>query len=259
MRNFLETIAVAFGVFSAIPVPQPLWKEENMRYALCAFPLVGLVCAFLWWGWAVLSATLMVPVLLRGAVFCLLPVWVTGGIHLDGYADTCDALASYGDAQKRQEILRDPHCGAFALIRLCAYFVLFFALCTSFLPEKQGLWAMGGAFVLSRSLSALAVTRFPMAKDTGLAHTFAQTARKERAGKVLMLYLLLTTAGMIYNGGLAGAFAAAAGFCVFGYYRWMAEKQFGGISGDLAGWFLQKAELWMLAAVVLYQIGEAAV
>ncbi|WP_243427452.1 adenosylcobinamide-GDP ribazoletransferase, partial [Gemmiger formicilis] len=38
------------------------------------------------------------------------------------YADTCDALASYADAAKKQEILKDPHCGAFALIRVCTYF-----------------------------------------------------------------------------------------------------------------------------------------
>ena len=50
---------------------------------------------------------------------------------------------------------------------------------------------------------------------------------------------------------------AAAAWCVFAYYRRMAEKQFGGLSGDLAGWFLQTAELWMLGALCLVQYGEA--
>ena len=40
----LQTVAVAFAMFSALPVPQPTWNEKNMRYALCAFPLVGAVC-----------------------------------------------------------------------------------------------------------------------------------------------------------------------------------------------------------------------
>ena len=44
----------------------------------------------------------------KAAGFCLIPVWVTGGIHLDGYADTCDALSSYGDREKKLEILKDP-------------------------------------------------------------------------------------------------------------------------------------------------------
>ena len=46
-----------------------------------------------------------------------------------------------------------------------------------------------------------------------------------------------------------GAAMALAAVLVFLRYRAVAQKQFGGISGDLAGWFLQKAELWMLAAL----------
>ncbi len=98
--TLLETAAVAFAMFSAVPVPQPVWNEKNMRYALCAFPLVGVVCGLAWWGWAALAARLSFPLLLRAAGLCLAPVLVTGGIHLDGYADTCDALASCAAPEK---------------------------------------------------------------------------------------------------------------------------------------------------------------
>ena len=110
----LQTIAVAFAMFSAVPVPQFAWNEKNMRYALCAFPLVGLLCGALW----CMCGVLLLPAPARAAGFCLVPVWVTGGIHLDGYADTCDALASYGDREKKLEILKDPHCGALSLIHI---------------------------------------------------------------------------------------------------------------------------------------------
>ena len=46
----LQTIAVAFAMFSAIPMPQFLWNEKNMRYALCAFPLIGAVIGAICWG-----------------------------------------------------------------------------------------------------------------------------------------------------------------------------------------------------------------
>lgn len=128
----LQTIAVAFAMFSAVPVPQFAWNEKNMRYALCAFPLVGLLCGALW----CVCGVLPLPAPARAAGFCLVPVWVTGGIHLDGYADTCDALASYGDREKKLEILKDPHCGAFAVIRLCSYFAAYLCLaaCVQFTP-----------------------------------------------------------------------------------------------------------------------------
>ena len=168
--TILQTVAVAFAMFSAIPMPQFEWSQKNMRYALCAFPLIGAVCGGLW----CLVGVLPVPELVRAAGFCLVPVLVTGGIHLDGFADTCDALSSYGDAEKKLEILKDPHCGAFAVIRLCTYFILYFALCASvkFTVRFGVIWIL--ALTLERAFSGLAVASFPMAKNTGLAHTFAE-------------------------------------------------------------------------------------
>ena len=163
----LETIEVAFAMFSALPVPQPVWNEKNMRYAMCAFPLVGFACAGFWWVWSAACWYFSVPYLLQGAGLCLIPVLVTGGIHLDGYADTCDALASNAGPAKKQEILKDPRCGAFAVIRLCTYFVAYLALCEALEPSPQALWCMGWAFVLERALSGLSICRFLAAHLSG--------------------------------------------------------------------------------------------
>ena len=247
-----QTIAVAFGMFSALPVPRFEWDSRNMRYALCAFPLVGLACGGLWCLCGAACGALGLPGPVQDAAFCLVPVAVTGGIHLDGYADTADALASYGSREKKLEILKDPHCGAFAVIRLCCYFVVYFALasCIVFTLRTGLLWTL--ALMLERSLSGLAVAAFPLAKDTGLAHTFATAADRQRVRRALtVLSVLLCGALAALGGGVLAAVALAA----FGRYYAVAQKQFGGITGDLAGWFLQKAELWMLAALAASQWG----
>ena len=235
----LQTIAVAFAMFSAVPVPQFDWNAKNMRYALCAFPLVGVVCGALW----CLCGVLPLPAVARAAGFCLVPVWVTGGIHLVGYGDTCDALSSYGDTAKKLEILKDPHCGAFAVIRLCSYFAAYFALCccVQFTPRLGVLWML--ALVGERALSGLAVATFPLAKNTGLAHTFATAADRTRVRRVLAVAVAAL-------GGWALVLVACA---VFLRYHHLAVQQFGGTTGDLAGWFLQKCEIWMLAAVAACQ------
>ena len=227
----LQTIAVAFAMFSALPVPQFEWNEKNMRYAMCAFPLIGLVCGGLW----CLCGVLPLPGLARAAAFCLVPVAITGGIHLDGYADTSDALSSYGDREKKLEILKD-----------------YFGLCGSvrFTPRAGLCWTL--ALVLERALSGFAVAAFPLAKDTGLAHTFAtaadkQTVRRFLCGLSALLILALTALG---GGGLA-----AAALLALWRYDSVAKKQFGAITGELAGWFLQRAELWMLAALAVSQWG----
>ena len=252
MMTFFQTIAVAFAMFSAVPVLQFDWNERNMRYALCAFPLVGVVCGFCW----LILAFLPLPAFLRGTLFCLVPAAVTGGIHLDGYADTCDALASRGDAAQKQEILKDPHCGAFAVIRLCTYFILYLALCVTLAPSLRAVICAGLGFVLSRTLSGWAIAALPLAKSSGLAHTFATAAARRTVRMVLAILAMALAVAQIAVGGLAGlAMTAAAGLALWRYAR-VAKKQFGGISGDLAGWFLQKCELWQLAALVLCQLWE---
>lgn len=251
--TLLETVAVAFSMFSAIPMPQFLWNEKNMRYALCAFPLIGGVIGGVCWGAWSICGLLGLPTLLRGAILTLIPVLITGGIHLDGYSDTCDALASHASQEKKQEILKDPHVGSFAVIRLCGYFVMNLTLWTAL---KTFPWAaVLLSFCMSRTLSGLAVASFPLAKHTGLAHTFAQAADKKRVRTVLIILDVLLCAGMCLCG-YEGILMAAAAHAVFANYYRMSQKQFGGLSGDLAGWFLQTAELWMLLVLVILQYVE---
>ena len=245
-------MVIAFSMYSKIPVPQAEWNERNMRYAFCFFPLVGALIGGIGYGLYYLFDFLAFPPLLVAACVTVLPVLVTGGIHLDGYADTCDALSSYGDRTKKLEILKDPHCGAFAVIRLCSYFLATFALCTCvrFTPRAGALWAL--ALVLERALSGYAVAAFPMAKNTGLAHTFATAADKTVVRRVLAALAAVLCVGMAALGGWALVLAALA---VLWRYHTVSRKQFGGITGDLAGWFLQTAELWMLAALCACQWG----
>ena len=188
----LESVMIAFSMFSAIPMPQREWNERNMRYSLCAFPLVGAVIGVCGWGWWRLCLRFALPQLLRGAGLCLLPVMITGGIHLDGYADTWDALACHGSREKRQEILKDPHLGAFAGIRLCMYFTATLALWT--VAEELPLTVLMGIFALSRTLSGLALVTFPLREGSGLARLFAEAAERKSVRMALLALgaLLLT-------------------------------------------------------------------
>lgn len=248
----LETVAVAFSLFSALPVPQFAWNARNMRYSLCAFPLVGAVIGLCVWSWGQLCQWLALPELLRGAGLCLLPVLITGGIHLDGYCDTCDALASHSDIETRQKILKDPHLGAFAAIRLCVYFVADFALWTA-LPALR-LPVLLGLFCLSRALSGLALTVFPVREGGGLARSFAEAADRRRVRAALLALSAALSLMLVLLNAWEAVLAAGLVFCC---YRRLCVRDFGGLSGDLAGWFLQTAELWMTAALVLRHYGEA--
>ena len=152
--RFLNALAIAISMYSKIPVPTVDWNDKNMKYAMCFFPVVGVVTGLLQFGagYALLTYT-SCGKLLFAAVMTLIPVLVTGGIHLDGYADTIDALSSWADREKKLEILKDPHTGAFAVIGLCAYFTAALALWSEADADMLPLAAC--MYLLSRALSGI--------------------------------------------------------------------------------------------------------
>ena len=255
--RLLYSLAIAISMYSRIPVPTVDWNEKNMKYAMCFFPVVGGITGLLkaGAGYLILEYTSFGKLFFE-AVMTLIPVLVTGGIHLDGYADTIDALSSYGDREKKLQILKDPHTGAFAVIGLCVYFVAVLALWS-----EAELWMLPMAaciYPFSRSLSGISVVSFQAAKNSGLLRTFQDGAQKMRVRIVLIICALACAGAVLYLGwsGKSGSAAApvlviAAALLVFVYYYRMSRKQFGGTTGDLAGYFLQVCELAMLAAIVL--------
>ena len=93
-----------------------------------------------------------------------------------------------------------------------------------------------------------------MAKNTGLATTFSDMAVKGRVRLVMAGYILLCAAGMLSVSLVYGVAALAAAALVFVWYRRMAYQKFGGITGDLAGFFLQNCELAMAVCVITVKI-----
>ncbi len=247
MKRVWNSFKIAFSMYSKIPMPRADWEKENMRYMMCFFPFVGIVIGALMVGWSLLSQKLLVGDSLRSAIYVLIPVLVSGGIHLDGLLDTADALSSWQPREKKLEILKDSNAGAFAVIVACCYF----AACFGFWSELSAhqVLVLSGGYVLSRALSGLSVATFPCARKTGTVATFSDAAQKRTV--VVSLLLLLLLSGLFLcrmDVRLGVAALAGAGLSFLWYYR-MSMKQFGGITGDLAGCFLQTCELVMAICV----------
>ena len=225
IKTMFESLDVAFSMYSAIPMPQVMWNEQNMKYMLGFFPLIGLVQAALLIGWVYLAQALSVGTVLFAAVAALIPLFVTGGIHLDGFCDTVDALASHQTREKKLEILKDPHTGAFAVMGCMAYLLLTFALWT----QPQGEFCLLAAkemavgYVFSRAMSAAAVVTFPCAKNSGLAHSFSSAAQKDRVRIISILFALVCAVCFVLIHPVLGAAILAGCLMVFWYSHHMAR------------------------------------
>ena len=250
--KFLYGIIIAFSMYSKIPMPKIEWSKERMEYVMCFFPLVGVVLAVLTWASGSLWFSLRPGDLLRAVVGACLPILVTGGIHLDGFLDVVDARASWQTPERRREILKDPHTGAFAIIWACVYFCAYVGCITELKLEYY--LPFGGVFVAVRALSGLSVVLFPKASETGLAATFSKGAKKTAVTVSMLVYLALTAAFWLYVCP-AGSWVCIPVLAVlFLYYYRVSVREFGGITGDLAGYFLQLGEIGCLAALTVLSI-----
>ena len=239
-------------MFSILPAPRVEWKSENLRYMLCALPLVGAVIGAALWVWYWLAGLLGFGQTLFAAGLTLIPLGLSGGIHMDGYCDTVDALSSHASPERKREILKDPRAGAFAVIGVAAYLLLYFALGTEIPRTAGAILTLGAIHVTSRTLGAFASAAFAPAGKTGLQKTFHDAAPKTVV-LVLTGWFLLCAAFLIWLSPLRGAAIILAAAVSLLYLRRTAGRQFGGMSGDLAGYLITISELLMLLTFILFE------
>lgn len=248
MKTLFRSFVLATSMYSKLPTPRTEWSDRSMAYVFCFFPWIGLVVGGLELLWFFISDYLHLGQLLFAAVALLLPIFVTGGIHLDGFCDTCDAIGSHQSRERKLEILKDSHTGAFALIGLGCWLVLGVGLWSDVTPTA----ALALIPVLSRTLSGLCAVTMKNARGTGLLASFSQASDLRLNRGVLLLWLVAVGGGLLALHGwpilLGGAISVV-------YYICFSRREFGGITGDLAGWFVQICELVCLAAMVLAQKG----
>lgn len=249
MKDILQGFVIAFSMYSKIPMPKMEWNSKNMKYCLCYFPLIGLVIGLVMNLWYRLALYAEFGLVFRTAVLILIPVVITGGIHLDGLLDTADALSSYKTQEEKLEILKDSHAGAFAIIVGICYFVLYFGVFSEVTADKMLVIGLG--FVLSRAFSGLGLVTLKKARNTGLLRTFADAAANKKVMLVMAVYIAVTAVVMVLLNPLYGSVSFGLALLTFWWYRSMAYEKFGGITGDLAGCFTQVCELVVALGVIL--------
>ena len=248
MKSVWNSFLIAVSMYSRIPVPQADWNEKNMRYSLCFFPLIGAVIAAVCFGLYYLSEYLRLPVYLIGAVMTVVPIAITGGLHMDGFCDTTDALSSHQPRERKLEILKDSHTGAFAVIWCAVYFVLYFGCAASCTLQTYTVFL--SAFVFARGLSAFSIANFPTAKE-GLVSMFKNAGARALVTIISLLWLIGAVLYSVLLFPWLGCIVCVSGLLAYLCCVAVMYRQFGGISGDLAGWMVQIVEVVMLLAAAV--------
>ena len=245
MKKFYHSFLIAFSMYSKIPMPQCEWNEENMAYAMCFFPWIGVAIGGVTWLWGTFGMYLGLSSAFYIVILTFIPWFLTGGIHLDGLLDTADAMSSWQERERRLEILKDSHAGAFAIITACVYFILWLGAWDQLLGNYNGICIMSLGFMMSRCLSGIGVITFPKARTDGTVAEFSRNASEIAVRNVLITMFVILAALMIWVDPVLGVLAAVSALLVFWWYHYMALKYFGGTTGDLSGFFLCICEVVM--------------
>lgn len=252
MKSLWNSFKIAFAMFSKIPMPQAEWTKENMKYMFCFLPFVGTVIGALslaaaYAGWQFGFSESFVTVTL-----VVIPVIVTGGIHVDGLLDTSDAMSSWQEKSRRLEILKDSNAGAFAVITACVYFLCWYGAYGQINGNFRAICILSIGFMVSRCLAGIGVVTLPKAKEDGTVAEFSRKSEDKVVRNVLFFYLAVLFVLALYVDPVPGVAACVTALLIFVYWKHTAMKYFGGITGDLSGCFICLCEVGialMLAVV----------
>ena len=244
MSKLLTALAMTQSMFCAIPLPLRKWEEGASSHMMVWLTVIGLEIGLGWFGLFSLLESGSVPGLIGAAILSVFPFLMTGMIHLDGYLDVVDAVCSWRDAQRRREILKDPHVGSFAVVWCGILMLLQFA---AFGSMEHGSPVLILIPVVSRSLASVAV----MTKPPMPSSQYSGEIRYPKSHRILLwgIVILSTgicitlwkTAGLALLGVIAGHFwALRRGF-----------RSLEGMNGDIAGFCITVSELCGVVTLAL--------
>lgn len=252
--NILKSIIISLSLYSKIPMPTFEWDEDSTRHAISFLPLTGLIIGGIsvLFAWGAMRWAL--PVFFVTLILTAIPLIITGGFHADGFMDVQDALHSYQPKEKKLEIMKDPHIGAFAVISAGTVLLIwtgFLYLLVRKCLEGQDLRLMliyGLAFVLIRALCGITSISFPKAKKDGMLNM--ETGRSNRGDLIfLVLETLFSLGAMVAVNPVAGSIEVVAALLFTLWYRSLCKKNFGGVTGDTAGFFVVMGETFLVVVL----------
>ncbi|HBX54927.1 adenosylcobinamide-GDP ribazoletransferase [Pseudomonas sp. UBA2684] len=233
--QFLTRLPISLA---GLPTPVQIGRSQLW------YPLVGLLLGLLLVAvQALLDAT---PVLLQAALLLALWVGLSGGLHLDGLADSADAwVGGFGDREHTLAIMQDPRSGPIAVVVLVLLLLLKFAALVALLDAGHGLWLLLAPW-LARGLLPLLFLTTPYVRAGGLGQALA-----EHVPRRPLPWVLASHAAAVLLFGWPGVLALLVAAGLFVYLRRMMLNRLGGSTGDTAGALLELVECAVLVALAL--------
>lgn len=261
MKVWLKGVLMNLQFFTAIPIPIQLpMDKKHLNGAIKTFPLLGMIqgviYAFIFY--LLLMISPFSP-LTAAIILWVTFIVVTGGIHLDGWMDASDAYFSYGDRQKRLEVMKDPRVGAFGVLSVILLLStkLFFIYEIAIKLESASVFFFIACIpFFSRMVMGMMLMKVKTAKNSGLGYMF-QDAATSRSVVIYGVYILLVVIWLFFFFpsllfGFTCMFIISLGLFII--MKRKSVSWFGGTTGDVIGACVEGVEwsLWMVLWLLHY-------
>lgn len=243
----MKSLFSAFGFLTIFPIPAG-WcgDEKSLARSVAWFPVVGLLMGLIWAlaGW--LLGAVFAPAI-SAAILLLLLQMMSGGLHVDGLADTADGFLSSRKPERMLEIMRDSRSGPMGVAAIVFLLIAQYAALVA-LPEGYRLGALLMAPIAGRCAIIIAMTVLRYARPTGIVSIFAPRSKWFLAYAVVILlgaaYALLCVPGLC---AASGTLLGLALFCR------ICKNKIGGFTGDTLGAGCIGAETFFLLLMNLHR------
>lgn len=242
----IKPFLIAVQFLTRLPVrltTQP--SEKDLGYSLLFYPLIGLIIGFLLigLGW-LLSST---PPLVTAALLVTFWILLTGGLHLDGLADSADAwIGGMGDRIKTLAIMKDPNCGPAGIVAIVLIILLKFAALYTLVIENEWIDLLL-AIILARTLLLLLFLTTPYVRNNGLGSALAANQPIGWSISILSAVFL----SMLLLTDLRYLLLALTSVITFLFLRHLMFQRIGGTTGDTAGAVVEITETTVLLVSVI--------
>jgi len=235
MLQFLTKLPLPFQIEAT---------EEDFSKGIIYFPIVGLVIGALMAG-LYIGLSALTNIMIASVLVIIFEIFITGGLHLDGLADTFDGLYSYRDKERMLEIMKDSRVGTNGVLILVVNIVLKMVLLISIDPDMvpKILLLMP---VVSRLMIVLLSAISKYARNNGMGGFFIGKTTKLQLVVTIVLVLIMH---LIY---LEGLFLLGMIIILTLIYRYHVYSKIDGITGDVLGATVEMSEVFYLMLYVLF-------
>lgn len=232
-------------------IPIPLKRElspKQIGSATVYFPLVGLIIGGILAGLNWLF-NLFLPAPVTNALLIIALVVLTGALHLDGFADTCDGIVGHKTVEERWQIMRDSRTGAFGVVGIVLLLLVKYVSLDNVPPDLMTptLLLMP---VVSRWAMVYAIFAFPYARPSGLG-TVYKAATRWLQFTIATVITLAIAAALFPLFSVAGFLLMVGVWLAITAFTFYLKYKFAGLTGDTYGAINEVAEVMALIFVII--------